>query len=103
MNPLQILLYNLTHDKIKLNENVPENEIWLVDFRYKGEKMNTYELNQEVKVRWPAWQLGNVGKVVDVFEGNIETFYVVDLGNGERYTYKECELEAINEIGNNTI
>ena len=94
MNPLEILLYNLTHDKIKLNENVPENEIWLVDFRYKGEKMNKFELNQEVKVSWPYWQEGNIGKIIDIYF-TPQPYHIVEMGDGEKYGYWEDELEAV--------
>ena len=59
--------------------------------------MNSYEVNQQVRVKWPDWQYGNVGNVVDVFEGIHQNFYVVDLGNGEKYTYKEHEIEPIRE------
>jgi len=59
--------------------------------------MNKFELNQHVRVQWPDWQKGAVGTITDIFPANYETFYVVDVGESERYTYKEHELEAVNE------
>ena len=55
--------------------------------------MSKFEKNQKVKVPWPEWQAGEIGTVVEEFQATYEDFYVVDV-NGERYTYKESELEA---------
>ena len=65
--------------------------------------MSEFKLKQRVKVQWPEWRESDLGTIVDSFPANYETFYVVELDSGEKYTYKEHELKAHKEDESETI